>query len=245
MPKPKLPKIGVSSLFARIDSGFPPLIGSEASYIEAIVKAGGVPLILPATDDKLVIQEYCKQVNGVVLIGGEDIEPKYYGEKIHENLGPVSSLRDEFEFALYDCARKQSIPILGICRGLQLINVAQGGTLYQDIPSQLANSNEHRQDETYLEYSGRVHSIQIVDGSSLNKILGTTEIHVNSAHHQAIKKLGKDLKVSASSADGVIEAVELPNKDRVLAVQCHPEVLWQKTEPKWIKLFEWLIKEAS
>lgn len=190
-------------------------------YVASINKAGGVGIILPPVDDERLLNHYMSMCNGFLFSGGGDMDPHYWGEMPEWRLGEINPLRDSFEYKLAHKILGSSLPVLGICRGCQLLNVAMGGTLIQDINSRLAHQQKAPRDYAF-------HAIVIEEGSILAKILKTNNIRVNSFHHQAIKKLGKGLVVSATAPDGTIEAVESKEHPFVIGVQWHPECLTDK-----------------
>ncbi len=199
---------------------------ANLSYPNAIIAAGGTPLLLPATTDESILRQYVQTVDGLLLSGGDDIDPQYYGETQLWQCGEISALRDCYELTLTRLAIEMGKPILGICRGIQLLNVALGGTLYQDLQSQQPDSLCHGQKQKSCYPS---HTVAIVSGSRLHGLFGD-DLAVNSHHHQAVKALGDGLVITATAADGVIEAVERPGLSYCVAVQWHPERLVEKQE---------------
>jgi len=190
------------------------------AYAKAIEEAGGIPLIIPVMHKRENIASIARIAQGFIFSGGDDISPHYYGEEPLLNLELSPDERTDFEIALFREAIGLQKPILGICLGTQLINVALGGSLYQDIPSQIPNSLNHR----------GVHTVAIKEGTLLHRIFGDNnlnplshEIPVTSAHHQAVKTPGKGLTVSALSDDGIIEAIEMSDYPFLAGVQWHPE----------------------
>lgn len=189
-------------------------------FIDAVVEAGAIPLILPLTDERTA-QKYVEQVDAIILAGGQDIAPYLYHEEPHLKLGELSPKRDAFEAAIVKEAWKQQKPILGICRGMQLLNVLFGGTLYQDL-SDFDSPLQHLQ--TSHEYIG-THSVDFVPGSWLSGIFGES-YRVNSYHHQAIKELAAEFRPVARSKDGLIEGIEHEDPTRkVIGLQWHPEMM--------------------
>jgi putative glutamine amidotransferase len=190
----------------------------KEQYYEAIEEHGALPIGIPATERLDSVEHYCDLINGLFLIGGEDINPSLYGEKLDQLCMPMMPRRDQFECQLINACHLRQIPIFGICRGLQIMNVAFGGTLHQDL-SQMPGAARHGQ-VAELDYSTR-HQIEIVAGTKLHQIIGAGRIETNTGHHQGIKQLAEGLTVSAKTADGVIEAVE--GSGFMIAVQWHPE----------------------
>lgn len=201
--------------------------------INGVIKAGGLPLLIPITTPEYA-KKYAQKIDGLILSGGQDVSPLLYGEEPIPQLKTTLPTRDNFEIAIIKEILKLQKPIFAICRGMQIINVAMGGTLHQDIDSIKKQSLKHLQ-ETNPKYTS--HSILTENESIVNKILGK-KTTVNSLHHQAIKKLGLDLKITATSNDGFIEAIESTIKEQyILAVQWHPEILLQNNHQESQKLF--------
>lgn len=200
---------------------------TPTSYPSAIIEAGGIPALLNITRDPEQIAQYADLVDGVLFSGGDDVNPAAYGEAQHWSCGDVSPMRDEFEMQLLRTLLEKhpDKPILGICRGAQVLNVGMGGTLYQDLHSQLPDCIRHQQKQISVYAS---HRAEIVPGTRLHAIYGTDEVAVNSFHHQAVKEVGAGLTVSARAEDGVIEAIEMPEHPYFVAVQWHPERLVER-----------------
>ena len=193
------------------------------AYVHAIEAAGGVPIILPVTRDADIIARYLGVVDGLLLSGGVDIGPEWYDAPPHPKLGPTDADRDATEIPLACAAVAQDVPIFGICRGLQVLNVALGGSLYQDLPAEHPSLIAHQQTDRNIPRSQTVHNIALAPEGRLAGILGPDPMPVNSLHHQAIHRLAPGMEITARAADGVIEAVEMPGKYYVVAVQFHPE----------------------
>ena len=194
-----------------------------ANYAQAVLDAGGIPWLFPYTTNAAVLDQAVAAVDGLLLSGGDfDIDPDLFGEPPHPKLGKIVPERTATESALLERAEGRKIPVLGICGGMQLMNVSRGGTLYQDLPSQKEAVLEHQQPQA-KKLPG--HRITIQAESQLSKITGKTEIGVNSTHHQAVKTPGRDLIVSAEAPDGVVEAIEDPLYSFYLGVQWHPEAM--------------------
>lgn len=195
----------------------------SANYVRSLEGAGLVPVVIPPLTDQSRAREIIDAAGGLLLTGGEDVDPARYGRAPHPALGEVSAARDATELALLDAARTRGLPVLAICRGIQILNVAMGGTLVQDLPSE--RPSEVRHDQPH-DRTARTHDVTIVAGSRLAVATGATAIAVNSYHHQAVDILGKGLRATATSSDGVIEGTEVDDPDWwVLAVQWHPEDL--------------------
>jgi putative glutamine amidotransferase len=214
----------------------------KRQYYFAIEKAGGVPVLLPNLVNIALIDEILNLLDGLLMSGGYDVHPQYFGEEILRSNVKITLDRDRFELALVRKARDKGIPILGICRGHQLINVAFGGTLYQDISLRKEFTLEHK-----IKQSSRFkkrHQVIIKEGSKLFSILRKKEIEVNTSHHQLIKKIAPGFAASAlSKEDGVIEALESPEDNYLLSVQWHPEVSYDEKNSKL--LFASLIESSK
>lgn len=214
----------------------PHVYGQNYTYVDAIKVAGGIPVLLPFLDDPQDVAQIVSSLDGVLFSGGNDITPEIYAEPV-THARETSRERDEWELSLMSEAQKQHKPVLAICRGLQLLNVSRGGTLYQDILLDRHSAENHQSSEEFEDITHLSHSIKIDASSKLASILGMKNLKTNTFHHQAVKKLGRDLLVVARSEDGVIEAIEDPSELFVVAVQSHPESLFNSTEPTWAKLF--------
>ncbi|MGH9847990.1 MAG: gamma-glutamyl-gamma-aminobutyrate hydrolase family protein [Blastocatellia bacterium] len=196
-------------------------------YAEAVEAAGGAPVYIPLIPNREYLAALIGRLDGLMLSGSNsDVDPAFYGEEPHPKLGSVTPERDETDLALLEMAEERAMPVLAICFGLQSLNVARGGSLIQDIESQVENPIKHEQGAPANRPS---HNIEIEAESLLARLAGGVTVRVNSSHHQAIKRVGRNLKVIARAADGVIEAVTDTRADRfVLGVQWHPEVGWQR-----------------
>jgi len=210
-------------------------------YISAVEQAGGIPLAIPLLQDKNALKILAHRLDGIILSGGPDIDPSYFHEMPHPCLGSVCPQRDETEIFITAEIIKLSKPLLGICRGLQVMNVAMGGTLYQDISSNIKEPIKHIQDAPRWHKS---HEIEIVDIDSLiYKIIGKRRIRVNSFHHQSVERPAPDFKITALAPDGVIEAMESNVGGFCLGVQWHPEELID--DAIHLRLFESMIDAAK
>ena len=226
-----------------ISLGYSPTKNSvNNTYVNSILMNGGVPYLIPVTDDVEVLRQVVAQLDGIVFTGGEDFAPAYFGEEEHGHLGEVNVNRDTYDLTLFKLASDRNIPTLGICRGLQLINVGMGGTLYQDLPSQKPSDINHRQQE-----AGTVatHSVSVVEGSLMHQILGEKEIQVNTFHHQAIKKLAPGLKIVGWANDSVPEMIEAYPNRQIIGTQFHPEIFTANGDKLLGKLFQFLIGKAE
>jgi putative glutamine amidotransferase len=200
-----------------------------AAYVTALESAGLIPLIIPPLSKIDAAHAVLDSVSGLVLTGGEDVDPSRYGEARHEKVRSVNPERDDTEAELVNEAKTRGTPVLAICRGIQILNVALGGTLIQDIPSQLRTTIAHDEDGPR---DVRSHEITIERGSRIAEALGTDHATVNSFHHQSVKEVAPGMRVTARSPDGVIEGMESANAAWwVLAVQWHPEDLTDSPEP--------------
>lgn len=210
-------------------------------YMEGIEAAGGIPVMFPLTSDEDAIDRLLDLVQGVLLTGGHDVDPSLYGEEPLRQCGAAAPDRDIMETILLRKALERNMPVLGICRGIQFLNVYMGGTLYQDLPTQRPGKTEHHQTPPY---DVPVHEVSVFEGTGLAKLLGKKKLNVNSYHHQAVKTLGKDLTVMAVSEDGLTEAVEMTGRDFVWAVQWHPEFSF-KSDSDCLKIFEEFVRKCE
>ncbi len=211
-------------------------------YFASILRAGGVPFILPPFDDTDALISALQTVDGVLLTGGADINPLYLGEEPIKELHGINPRRDAQELLLTRLAADRQIPILGICRGIQTMNAAFGGPLYQDIHVQMDGTRiKHDQD---LGRGFASHTVSIDEDSLLYKVFGTDVLPVNSFHHQAVKEAAPGFRVSARSTDGVVEAIESAEHKSMLGVQWHPECFILEQDESMLPLFEWLVGEA-
>jgi putative glutamine amidotransferase len=208
--------------------------GAMTSYIEAVLGAGGLPVLIPlALQGEDLLALYAR-LHGVLLPGGEDVDPGQYGAPLHPETGEVDPDRDRMEIELARKAVADQKPLLGICRGAQVFNIALGGTLYQDLPSEYPGVLPHyfRTPEYAPEHPA--HSVKVEEDSLLARCLGTPIVQVNSRHHQSVREAALGLVITARAPDGVIEAVELPRHPFALGVQWHPENLQQRLEMKML-----------
>jgi putative glutamine amidotransferase len=198
-------------------------VRADFDYVDGVVGAGGIPMVLPPIVE--MAEKVAGRIDGLLLSGGSDLDPSYYGEEPVPELNPTVPKRDAFEMSLVEHALERGVPVFGICRGLQVLNVALGGTLYQDLPSQLhPDLIAHRQQVPKWQWT---HEVEVDGNSKVAGIMETNDIRVNSYHHQAIKDLSGDLVAVAHSSDGVIEAAESPNLSErwLVGVQWHAEAM--------------------
>lgn len=227
----KKPMIGVLPLYDTKRESYWMLPG----YMEGIEAAGGIPIMLPLTSDSKIIRFLAVTFDGFLFTGGQDINPKIYEEKAEAYCGRPCDERDLMEELLFKQVIELNKPTFGICRGLQLFNALLGGTLYQDIPAQLQSDKqiEHNQ---MPPYDKPVHAVYIEKESPLYQILKLDSMSVNSYHHQGIKRLSNQMEAAAKAEDGLIEAVYMPEKRFIWAVQWHPEFSY-KVDDNNLKLF--------
>lgn len=215
----------IVGIFAEVDGNL--VTSVKGDYISAVEKAGGVPFVFPYVENDETLDEMIGTCDGIFFTGGADIEPDRYGEAKKPTCGEPQLNRDILEFKAFDIAFKMKKPILAVCRGAQLVNVALGGTLYQDIPTEFDTDTIHRQTEGIYEYS---HDVAVMEDTPLYRLCGEMRIKANSFHHQAIKKLGDGLEVMATADDGIIEAVYYKGDQYIRAYQWHPERLFNNDD---------------
>ena len=210
-------------------------------YMKGIEQAGGIPVMLPLTSDHRILKKVVSDFDGFLLTGGHDIDPQIYGEKKTELCGEISQERDEMEQYLIENILKLDKPILGICRGLQILNAVLGGTLYQDLTKQHPSDVIHHQSPPY---DRPVHEVSIQQDSPLHRLLETDILPVNSYHHQGIHSLAPELEPMARASDGLIESVRLPEADFIWAVQWHPEFSYRRDRHSFT-IFEEFVRHSS
>ena len=229
------PLIGVTTSEVRVPEHVDPApqadpprreIALGLSYLHAIERAGGLPVILPPLSLDAV-DPFLERLAGIVLSGGPDLDPIHYGGEAHPELGPVEPDMDCFELAVANHADPLGLPVLAICRGAQALNVARGGTLYQHLPDSFDGTVRHRQSEPG---DRPTHPVEVAPGSLLARVLGTKRLEVNSFHHQAAKRLGRGLRAVAWSPDGVVEGIEDPERNFMIGVQWHAEGILARPE---------------
>lgn len=222
---PNSTKVPLIALLGEVDDDKKSAV--KSSYVEAIAAAGGAPVLIPYTESGETLDALCAACDGFFFTGGADIAPEIYGERRSVFCGIVHPLRDELELATFRRAFALGKPILAVCRGAQLVNAALGGTLYQDIPSEIPSGILHRQREAVNEPS---HSVNILKDSGVTLFGNAERIVANSFHHQAVKRLAPGLKTFAVTDDGIVEGFYMPGEQYLYAYQWHPERLWETDE---------------
>ncbi|MGR6835256.1 gamma-glutamyl-gamma-aminobutyrate hydrolase family protein [Syntrophomonas erecta] len=225
------PVIGITSHYTAEENSY----WLRDYYITAVWEAGGVPVIIPPLKSGESIELYLSVCHGFILSGGGDLDPVYWGELPGKGLGNINPLRDSFELLLASQVIEKDRPVLGICRGCQVLNVAAGGSLIQDIESSMSHQQNAPRDYPF-------HAIVVEKESRLKYILNTRWLRVNSFHHQAVKHPGRGLKVSARAADGIVEAIEGIDHTMVVGVQWHPECMHDEYARR---LFQKLVEAAG
>jgi putative glutamine amidotransferase len=219
-----------------------PIYASNRSYVHAVVSAGGLPILIPMISDLTKLTDLLSRLDGLLLPGGIDLHPSHYGEEVHPLTEKADLELDEFEITLASWALQNDIPVLGICRGMQLINIVLGGTLIQDIDDQYPDSIAHS--NRVWSRAHLAHNIIVEPGSRMETILGTREVKVNSLHHQAIKEPGKGVRITGRAPDGVPELLEVTGYRFVMAAQCHPEEIYS-IEPAFKLLFAAFVQASN
>ncbi|MBA2292669.1 MAG: gamma-glutamyl-gamma-aminobutyrate hydrolase family protein [Gemmatimonadales bacterium] len=234
------PRIGITGVTRAREGG--EITGVNANYVCAVIAAGGLPVILTPELDQASAVELFGECDALLLTGGEDVDPARYGAAPLPELGTVSAARDANELALFAEARVRDLPILGICRGIQVVNVACGGTLFQYLPTQRPGTTNHDPGGSRQQHS---HDVMLEPESRLARIHGATTLQANSYHHQGIDQLGGGLLATAHAPDGLIEGVEAADSaEWLIAVQWHPEELCGNIDAEHLKLFAALVATA-
>jgi putative glutamine amidotransferase len=235
------PVIGLPTL--SIPAGLKPeRFGINQSYVRALEVAGAVPVLIPLVADEQRLRVLYQRLDGIVFPGGKDVSPSRYGEEAIGELNDIEPIRDQVELSLARWALNDDLPVLGICRGQQLINVALRGSLYQDLRHQGATRVDHS-DADGRARDALIHTVRLDPDSRLAQLIDETEVEVNSLHHQAVKEVGSGLQVTGRSPDGVIEAVEDKDRRFLIAVQWHPE---EMRDIAWVqRLFAGFVKAAA
>jgi putative glutamine amidotransferase len=216
---------------------------ANQQYVDAVAAAGGAPVIVPMGLGEDALRRIYSGLDGLLLPGGDDVAPQRYGHQPHPNLGRVDELRDDLEITMASWALRDRLPTLGICRGIQVLAVAAGGTLYQDLPSQLQNVLLHNVVEHGRDHLA--HALIVEPNSRLAAILGPGSVLVNTFHHQAVLDIPPGFTITARAPDGVVEAIESEGPDFLVGIQCHPEGIWQSTAPQFARLFQAFVEAAA
>ncbi|ANU14198.1 Glutamine amidotransferase, class I [Planococcus halocryophilus Or1] len=217
--------------------------GIELADTEAILAAGGLPVMLPHLVEEADLDEIAEHIDGLFLAGGYDIDPTLFGEEPHPNLGVIIPSRDAFELALVKKVLAMDKPILGVCRGAQILNIAVGGDMYQDITTQVKGDLlQHQQKAPKFHGS---HFVDVTEGSLLNRLTGQTRIKVNSRHHQANRLVPAPFVISGKASDGIVEAVESMHHHFVLGVQWHPENMARASDSASIQIFSGFVEACK
>jgi putative glutamine amidotransferase len=219
-----------------------PIYGNNRTYVHAVESAGGLPILIPMLDDLSELQELLPRLDGILFSGGLDLQSSLYGAQPHPAEDEADPQLDQFEMAIASWALEEDIPVLGVCRGMQMLNVLSGGTLYQDIPSQYPTTLNHSRRD--MPRTALTHCVTLEAGSQIERILGTHQFSVNSLHHQAVKKPGQGVRISGRSEDGIAEFLEMPAKRFVIGIQGHPEELYS-TVPIFARLFQAFVRTCA
>lgn len=242
---PPRPLIGITAFATRhVEAPHLPIHALNQRYVSAVESAGGAPLIVPPGLDDASQRAIFARIDGLVLSGGGDIDPAYYGEAAHPALNAPSAQRDRLELSFARWATDEDKPLLAICRGIQVLNVALGGTLVQDIPTQVPDALPHNFDETRVARDFIAHEVTIEPGSRLCEVMGSERAGVNSWHHQSVKQAAPGLAIVACAPDGVIEGVERPRSRFTIGIQWHPEWLYDR-QPEMKRLFAALVRAST
>lgn len=213
------PLVGISPLYDEEKRG----LWMRPGYLDVLYACGAIPLVLPFDSDAVDVEQVLSICDGLILTGGPDVDPHLYGEEPLPECEDTQPIRDELEYRLLDKALAQDMPLLGVCRGSQILNVYMGGNLYQDLHTQLPGSLNHAMKPPY---EMPCHKVTLDEGEPLQVFLGLDSLPVNSIHHQAINRVAPELVPMAHSLDGVVEAVWMPGKRFVWGLQWHPEWIW-------------------
>lgn len=237
MQNKQKPVIGIT---ARVEKD--QMYSLDPVYGKAILQSGGLPLIVPNVDLE-DIPLLCERLDGLIVTGGGDINPTLYGEEPHLRLGEVYPGSDEYEKELILNFLKLDKPFIGMCRGLQMLNIALGGTNYQDLEAQFEGTlYQHKQ---LAMRTHRTHSVELEEGSKLLEIMEESKFHVNSFHHQGVKDVSSELKIAARAADGLVEALESETYQFVMGIQWHPEEFAVQGDQASKKLFDRFVEECQ
>jgi putative glutamine amidotransferase len=236
------PLIGIPCHADYLDGSRRPVYCNNRAYVHAIEHAGGVPILIPILHDFTMLDTLLPRLDGLLLSGGLDIDPAVYGEAPHPLSDQPDKELDEIELKLASWALQEDVPTLGVCRGMQVLNVALGGTLYQDIDDLCPGSLHHSQRDKSRDYLA--HRVNILPGSHVERLLGSGSFMVNSLHHQAVAKAGHDVLISGKAEDGTAEMLEVTSRRFMIAAQFHPEEIYMK-ESTSARLFARFVQACS
>ncbi len=239
---PRRPNIGITPDYSGPQpDAFFPRYELKVPYADAVLRAGGLPFVLPYSEEPTCVEAYLDRVSGLLVTGGAfDISPELYGETAREGMGPMKQGRTTFELALMRGALKRNLPVLGVCGGMQLLNVVLGGTLHQDIGLEVPGAHEHSQKHDRTQPQ---HPVEVREGTLLADALGRGQLMVNSLHHQSVRRLGEQVVMSAAAPDGVVEAIESTQHAFAVGVQWHPEYMLASV-PAHLGLYRAFIQKA-
>ena len=239
------PYIGITcgEIRNQVEPWSPITYGQSRTYVEVVLAAGGVPVLLPLSDDTAVLRQLFELCGGILFAGGNDIDPALYGQDPIAETVDVSKRRDSQESLLLDWTLADNKSMLGICRGMQLVNIKLGGSLYQDIGKLLPNARDHESSTHAKSLTHTAHMLRIAPGSKFSSAVGVSTIETNSHHHQAVDELGSGLVASAWAEDGLIEALEHSERQFIVGVQSHPESLTHHV-PAWQSLFKAFVQAS-
>ncbi len=238
------PIIGVTASITVHGPAFGETYTLSRRYVDAVQAAGGVPVIIPHNLTEAELWQLFERLDGLLLSGGGDIDPALFSEDPHPATDEIHSDRDRVELALARWVVEYDKPFLAICRGLQVLNVALGGSLVQDIPTEVPDALEHRFDYDKVARDYLAHPVKIAADSHLARVIQQEVVQTNSWHHQAVKQVGANLKVTGYSPDGIVEAAEVPGKRFAIAIQWHPEWMYDRY-PEQRRLFEALVRACE
>jgi putative glutamine amidotransferase len=243
------PLIGITAgeIVNKIEPWAPITHGQSITFVQAVVAAGGIPVILPLIDDDEICRQLYDRCDAILFAGGNDPEPQLFGEAPDPTVKDVSKLRDAVEMRWMRWSLADHRSILGICRGMELLNIACGGDLYQDISTALPHASDHHLSTSAKDIEHIAHRLNLAPDSLLAKLVQVERLGANTHHHQALRRVGDGLRAVAWSEDQVIEAVEAVDGSAgfVLGVQSHPESMYIKAEPAWRPVFEAFVKAAA
>jgi putative glutamine amidotransferase len=218
-------------------------VKARPTYMRALKAAGAIPVVMPLDASEEDLKQLSQDLDGFLFTGGPDVHPFLFGEETQAHCGNVSPARDQMEISLLPMIMELQKPILGICRGIQVLNIALGGNIWQDIPSQVTRDFPLAHSQPF-SYDMPCHTVALTEGSLLARISESSSIKVNSMHHQAVKDLAPGLIASAYSTDYLIEALEMPDYPFFIGVQWHPEYLWEKNKEAF-RLFQTFVKACK